>query len=65
MTTIVKCPECGLKVSWNTSARFKPFCSERCKLIDLGAWASERHSIAGKEIYLETESGQDNKDDDF
>ena len=39
------CPTCSKPVAWTTEARFKPFCSERCKLIDLGAWASERYSI--------------------
>jgi hypothetical protein len=33
-------------VEWNAGNRFRPFCSERCKLIDLGAWASEQYRIA-------------------
>jgi len=32
---------------WDASSRFRPFCSERCRTIDLGAWAAERHRIAG------------------
>jgi len=32
-------------VHWSQSNRFRPFCSERCRLIDLGAWASETHRI--------------------
>ncbi|GGB77046.1 DNA gyrase inhibitor YacG [Shewanella inventionis] len=35
-------------MQWNAEALFKPFCSERCKLIDLGDWASEKHSIPVK-----------------
>jgi endogenous inhibitor of DNA gyrase (YacG/DUF329 family) len=41
----VTCPTCGRPVAWITSSRFRPFCSQRCKLIDLGDWAAERHVI--------------------
>ncbi len=43
---VVPCPRCGAPVEWSGANRFRPFCSERCKLIDLGAWASERYRIA-------------------
>jgi len=43
----VKCPACGAPVPWTESSRFRPFCSERCRIMDLGAWAAERHRIAG------------------
>jgi uncharacterized protein len=43
----VRCPTCARAVEWNDSSPWRPFCSERCKLIDLGAWASEQHSIPG------------------
>jgi endogenous inhibitor of DNA gyrase (YacG/DUF329 family) len=39
----VLCPQCGKPVDWTAENRFRPFCSERCKLIDLGAWASEAY----------------------
>jgi hypothetical protein len=42
----VKCPGCGATVRWSDENRYRPFCSERCKLIDLGAWASDRYAIA-------------------
>jgi endogenous inhibitor of DNA gyrase (YacG/DUF329 family) len=45
----VSCPTCGKPVTWSPSQRWKPFCSERCKLIDLGAWIDERHRIPGDE----------------
>jgi uncharacterized protein len=48
MGTVVSCPTCGRSVEWSRSSVFRPFCSERCKLIDLGAWAAESYSIAGK-----------------
>jgi endogenous inhibitor of DNA gyrase (YacG/DUF329 family) len=37
MVTIVDCPTCGKKVEWTEKNKFRPFCSERCKQIDLGA----------------------------
>jgi endogenous inhibitor of DNA gyrase (YacG/DUF329 family) len=45
--TIVICPTCDSPVEWGPQSPHRPFCSERCKLIDLGAWASEEHSIPG------------------
>ena len=41
----VDCPTCGAPVEWTAENKFRPFCSDRCKLIDLGAWASEEHNI--------------------
>jgi uncharacterized protein len=43
----VKCPTCQREIDWSQSP-FRPFCSERCKLIDLGAWLTEKHAIAGE-----------------
>ncbi|MDE2310512.1 MAG: DNA gyrase inhibitor YacG, partial [Betaproteobacteria bacterium] len=34
--TVVTCPQCGKEVVWSSDSRYRPFCSERCKLIDLG-----------------------------
>lgn len=42
---VVICPTCGTPVVWNAASPFRPFCSERCKNVDLGAWASERYAI--------------------
>ncbi|MBI5919912.1 MAG: DNA gyrase inhibitor YacG [Nitrosomonadales bacterium] len=42
---IVSCPHCGKEVEWSVESRFRPFCSERCKLIDLGQWATENYRI--------------------
>ena len=41
----VKCPSCFKKVEWNDSSLFRPFCSKKCQLIDLGEWADEEKSI--------------------
>ncbi|MFS8977292.1 DNA gyrase inhibitor YacG [Cupriavidus necator] len=48
MPAVVKCPTCGTNVPWVPDNKFRPFCSERCKQIDLGAWASEKYVIGGK-----------------
>lgn len=45
MNTKVKCPTCQKDVEWIETSIFRPFCSERCRLIDLGEWASEKHAI--------------------
>ncbi len=42
---VVPCPQCGKAVEWTPGSRYRPFCSERCKLIDLGAWASGTYRI--------------------
>jgi endogenous inhibitor of DNA gyrase (YacG/DUF329 family) len=46
---LVTCPTCQRKVPWSDNSPFRPFCSERCRLIDLGAWVSEQRGIAGDE----------------
>ena len=43
----VRCPTCRHLVQWEAN-RHRPFCSERCKLRDLGNWAAERYRIAGE-----------------
>ncbi|MFK7965066.1 MAG: DNA gyrase inhibitor YacG [Burkholderiaceae bacterium] len=43
----VACPSCGDLTRFSPANPFRPFCSERCKVIDLGAWASEQYRIAG------------------
>lgn len=42
--TVVKCPSCGKEVEYQGN-EFRPFCSERCKLLDFGAWADEEYSV--------------------
>ena len=46
MTTKVNCPTCDATVVWQAESEFRPFCSKRCQLIDLGEWASENNRIA-------------------
>jgi endogenous inhibitor of DNA gyrase (YacG/DUF329 family) len=41
----IACPQCGATVEWGAHSRWRPFCSERCKLIDFGGWASEAYRV--------------------
>ncbi len=41
----VSCPQCGKSVKWDSANPYRPFCCERCKMIDLGAWATESYRI--------------------
>jgi uncharacterized protein len=43
----VRCPTCQRELSWSEQFPWRPFCSERCKMVDLGAWFSGEHQIAG------------------
>jgi endogenous inhibitor of DNA gyrase (YacG/DUF329 family) len=44
----VRCPTCQRELEWSEASLWRPFCSERCKMVDLGAWFSEARSIAGE-----------------
>jgi len=46
----VTCPTCQRPVEWSAASPFRPFCSERCKLVDLGAWVSEQRAIPCEEL---------------
>jgi len=52
---IVNCPQCSKAVAWDVTNRYRPFCSERCKLVDLGQWATESYRIPVTEIAAEDE----------
>jgi endogenous inhibitor of DNA gyrase (YacG/DUF329 family) len=41
----VKCPTCKKPVTWTPENNWRPFCSERCKMVDLGDWFEERNRI--------------------
>ncbi len=56
---VVDCPACGRKTPFSASNRWRPFCSQRCKSLDLGAWAAERYRIAGKPGAGDTEGVPD------
>jgi len=47
---LVVCPTCGGESVYAASNVFRPFCSERCKNIDMGAWASESFRVPAKNL---------------
>ena len=56
MTLTVACPTCSNTVIWDAAlSPWRPFCSERCRLIDLGEWADEQHRIASSEAPVDLE----------
>lgn len=48
----VACPTCNQPAEYSPNNPFRPFCSERCKLIDLGEWATENYRIPVEEMPL-------------
>ena len=51
---LVKCPACGRENEYNDN-EFRPFCSERCKLLDFGAWADEEYALPTQDTALTEE----------
>ncbi|MBD0326684.1 MAG: DNA gyrase inhibitor YacG [Pyrinomonadaceae bacterium] len=47
----MNCPNCGKPAEWKDNP-FRPFCSERCKLIDFGRWANEEYRVPVAETPL-------------
>jgi len=44
---LISCPRCGTETFWQDNPT-RPFCSEKCRLIDLGRWSNEEYSISGE-----------------
>ena len=55
------CPRCGEASTWEGN-EFRPFCSERCKLIDLGAWASDEYKLPTQDA---PQSGDKRHEDEY
>ena len=55
----VKCPTCGRPTEWSAASPWRPFCSERCRLLDLGAWLTEQHAIPGEKVEPADASNED------
>ncbi len=45
----VRCPLCRKETPWQGNA-YRPFCSERCRTLDLGAWASDTYHVPGEQV---------------
>lgn len=58
----VKCPKCNKKTEWKNN-EWRPFCSKRCKMLDLGAWASDEYAIAGDETLDESSEAHGNDEE--
>ncbi|MEO6021753.1 MAG: DNA gyrase inhibitor YacG [Burkholderiales bacterium] len=52
----VRCPACGKSSTYTPTNRFRPFCSERCKMVDLGAWATESYRVPLEDEPVEDDS---------
>lgn len=46
---LARCPTCRQATPWEEN-RFRPFCSDRCRVLDLAAWADERYRIPGEPV---------------
>jgi hypothetical protein len=57
MSAAVKCPTCRRAVEWSAASPYRPFCSERCRLIDLGGWLTEQHKIPDEAASAPLSSG--------
>lgn len=58
MPTTLACPRCGDLTAWENNP-CRPFCSERCKLIDLGAWANDEYRLPTQDAPQAESSSQD------
>jgi hypothetical protein len=59
------CPICQKQNTWQPENTFRPFCSDRCKLIDLGEWARETRKIAGASANSHIDLTAVNEEDDY
>ncbi|MBI4006039.1 MAG: DNA gyrase inhibitor YacG [Gammaproteobacteria bacterium] len=59
MKTKLNCPHCGKPAEYNSSNKWRPFCSERCRLIDLGEWM-EGHNRIPSDEYVRDDTNDNN-----
>ena len=60
---IVNCPTCAKEVIWDELSPWRPFCSKRCQLIDLGEWANEEKRIASEGEFSESDDWSEQRPD--
>lgn len=63
--TKINCPQCGNPTEYSAENRYRPFCSQRCRLIDLGEWASEGYQIAAEPSLDDYSTGLDPEEQGF
>lgn len=68
----IKCPNCQKETEYSSENKYRPFCSERCRIIDLGEWASGSYRIAQQdrsddleENLLEIEQNSSDQDENL
>ena len=49
MTMQIQCPTCKKPVQWTEAFPYRPFCSERCRIIELGNWADESYRVPAEQ----------------
>jgi uncharacterized protein len=54
----VRCPTCQRELTWSADFPWRPFCSERCKMVDLGAWFAEERAVPGEPAGLDEDEQQ-------
>ncbi|MFO7576919.1 MAG: DNA gyrase inhibitor YacG [Pelovirga sp.] len=54
----IRCPQCSRNTFWHNNPS-RPFCSERCRLIDLGRWDNEEYAVAGKAVTQDDDSSEE------
>jgi uncharacterized protein len=59
----VKCPTCRREVEWSDASPYRPFCSDRCRLIDMGAWLTEQRKIPDQSPQAEDQLTPDQSDE--
>ncbi|VEC45164.1 zinc-binding protein [Escherichia coli] len=64
-TITVNCPTCGKTVVWGEISPFRPFCSKRCQLIDLGEWAAEENESPAVAIFPKAMTGAKSQSSDI
>jgi endogenous inhibitor of DNA gyrase (YacG/DUF329 family) len=58
----VKCPTCGKSVEYSSENPFRPFCSQRCATLDLGAWADEKYTVPSADQEIDSVNEKSNED---
>jgi len=59
----IKCPQCGLLTIYSSENPSRPFCSDRCKLIDLGQWADQSYKIPSTPVSIDNPNESDDADE--
>tara|TARA_A100001011_G_scaffold397258_1_gene497685 strand:- start:1155 stop:1346 length:192 start_codon:yes stop_codon:yes gene_type:complete len=59
---VVNCPSCNTLVAWVTSNRHRPFCSDRCRILDLGEWAVGKRGLPADAEYYDVKSEKLNEE---